>query len=65
MGFTGMFLFDAYPQVIVLVLLWLLIIPFYFLRATKWGGRFYGYFHSALHKFTDLAIMYFTLALLF
>lgn len=64
-GFTGYFLFDAYPQVIVIALLWLLLIPCYFFRKQKWGGRFYGYFHSALHKFTDLAIMYFTLALLF
>lgn len=64
-GFTGYFLFDAYPQVIVIVLLWLLILPCYFYRQTKWGGKFYGYFNSAQHKFTDLAIMYFTLALLF
>jgi hypothetical protein len=31
-GFTGYFLFDAYPQVIIICLLWVLMIPTYILR---------------------------------
>lgn len=64
-GWTGYFLFDAYPQVIMIAIVIVLLIPTYIYRKTKYGNKMYGYLHSALHKLVDIAILYFTLSFLF